>query len=922
MEDIVFQEEEQHLDQVERKIQKSISSTSYEIERMNREINSYHPVDYEDIGRKKLMINERAALAKDLESFDRFISSPYFGRLDLDDGNKERSYYIGNRSFSVGGKDIIIDWRTPVGNFIHVKNQKTLHVEGITYSLTLRRRLFIRNAVLESYNTEYEADDTTLKGDVIDPFLITVLKDKRRQRRLTDIIRTIQSNQNDIIRRPIYDSFIVQGCAGSGKTMILLHRLSYLKFNNPDMSLNGVKIITPNQDFNTHINELSTELEIDQIRKMTVEEYYVDLIHRYTGELNVRPEVRSESRLASDLLAEIYSADFTNLLSQEYHKHWDTVLQNIQEDRLHTIYRQKLVKYPATEKHNAMAAQILGSGIKKIVDDAKKERTEYNDAVKRKATAEEELTTANSLLDNLVKEADAVRDHTTEALKAESARISEQIEDLRISSQPDRESYDALTELDRKAAEGNQQAKEALSKLRFSYQNYTDYDQFMALQKTTHNETMDIITRETADITQKIGSLNDQIANLPNYGFVKRNALKKELEAAKQEFTRTTKNCLDTIIDKKEKELAEFQGPTEEERAQLEQLKIKLKEVGTNLANLLVIQGCLDECVTLLSSHESHHMPVLSPKTETIAEPYLKDYERITDSIDKQNAEIARIHKRINAAEERIKQYQDSDLPYLEKCKKEIERLEPEKICKEVIFRNLAAAYQKHGEEYTDTPYRHKLYLTLYLCTLYYDRNIAPDTFLNIDEAQDISVAEYLLIRKILGDRCIFNLYGDINQTIFPEKGITDWSDLRGIINDQVFVLNEDYRNTQQITDFCNNEFGAEIYPIGISGDNVLRMKPDQVFSRLANMKKQNPDYRIAIILKSAQPDLDNAIRSHFDEKNISWYSVDDRKISILTVENAKGLEFEAVAVIPKGMEINEQYIAYTRALDHLHIVT
>lgn len=36
---------------------------------------------------------------------------------------------------------------------------------------------------------------------------------------------------------------------------------------------------------------------------------------------------------------------------------------------------------------------------------------------------------------------------------------------------------------------------------------------------------------------------------------------------------------------------------------------------------------------------------------------------------------------------------------------------------------------------------------------------------------------------------------------------------------------------------------------------------------------------------------------------------------------DAKGLEFEAVVVLCSGMEINEQYIAYTRALDHLCIV-
>ena len=65
----------------------------------------------------------------------------------------------------------------------------------------------------------------------MDEFLIKILLDKKDSNKLTDIIYTIQGNQNRIIRANSMESFIVQGCAVSGKTMILLHRLSYLKFN-------------------------------------------------------------------------------------------------------------------------------------------------------------------------------------------------------------------------------------------------------------------------------------------------------------------------------------------------------------------------------------------------------------------------------------------------------------------------------------------------------------------------------------------------------------------------------------------------------------------------------------------------------------------------------------------------------------------
>ncbi len=44
--------------------------------------------------------------------------------------------------------------------------------------------------------------------------------------------------------------------------------------------------------------------------------------------------------------------------------------------------------------------------------------------------------------------------------------------------------------------------------------------------------------------------------------------------------------------------------------------------------------------------------------------------------------------------------------------------------------------------------------------------------------------------------------------------------------------------------------------------------------------------------------------------------------VSVITIEEAKGLEFDAVLVVDNYMNINEKYVAYTRALDNLIITT
>ncbi|WP_353507449.1 ATP-binding domain-containing protein [Faecalibaculum rodentium] len=42
----------------------------------------------------------------------------------------------------------------------------------------------------------------------------------------------------------------------------------------------------------------------------------------------------------------------------------------------------------------------------------------------------------------------------------------------------------------------------------------------------------------------------------------------------------------------------------------------------------------------------------------------------------------------------------------------------------------------------------------------------------------------------------------------------------------------------------------------------------------------------------------------------------------MLTVEEAKGLEFYSVLVFPEGMSNNELYVAFTRALHELTVIT
>ena len=158
------------------------------------------------------------------------------------------------------------------------------------------------------------------------------MQDKRGEKNTSNIIRAIQKKQNDIIEYDFNKSFIIQGCAGSGKTMILLHRLANLKYNRPETDWKRVKIITPNPLFNTYIDAISENLGIKTITRCSLAQYYVLILERYSSQFRgwskvhedklrkVRESVKDDvayMNFAGNIVHFIYSTEFANRLRAE-----------------------------------------------------------------------------------------------------------------------------------------------------------------------------------------------------------------------------------------------------------------------------------------------------------------------------------------------------------------------------------------------------------------------------------------------------------------------------------------------------------------------------------------------------------------------------------------------------------------------------
>ena len=135
------------------------------------------------------------------------------------------------------------------------------------------------------------------------------------------------------------------------------------------------------------------------------------------------------------------------------------------------------------------------------------------------------------------------------------------------------------------------------------------------------------------------------------------------------------------------------------------------------------------------------------------------------------------------------------------------------------------------------------------------------------------------------------------------------------------YVLNENYRNTNQITRFCNDNFGLKTLQTGVDGPKVREIPRRDLEKELAGLVVTTE--RVAILLprivqKMKYLDMDilpDNIREIIGE------TMDNGFISIMYVDEVKGIEFDKVFVVSAKMRRNEKYIAYTRALSELIIV-
>ncbi|WP_330278208.1 AAA family ATPase [Lentzea sp. NBC_00516] len=198
-----------------------------------------------------------------------------FGRLDF---HNEDRFYIGRIGLFDEDKDyepLLMDWRAPAARPFYLATAAS--PDGVRRRRHLRTRsrkvIGLDDEVLDINSVDRSAKDS-LTGEAT---LLAALNESRTGQ-MSDIVATIQAEQDRIIRSELNGVVVVQGGPGTGKTAVALHRAAYLLYTHRrQLAKRGVLVVGPNTTFLRYISQVLPSLGETGVLLSTVGELYPNL---------------------------------------------------------------------------------------------------------------------------------------------------------------------------------------------------------------------------------------------------------------------------------------------------------------------------------------------------------------------------------------------------------------------------------------------------------------------------------------------------------------------------------------------------------------------------------------------------------------------------------------------------------------------
>lgn len=308
-------------------------------------------------------------------------NEPYFARFDFTEkGYESEKFYIGIHTVTDPEtmESCIYDWRAPISSLYYEfePGEVTFQTPGgdISGDLTTKRRYVFKKGELKTFS------DINMPSD--DEVLVDILSRKSSDHMKT-ILQSIQADQHKIIRDYVEGTSVIQGCPGSGKSSIALHKAAYVLYKFRErLERERIAIISPNPVFSEYISTVLPDLGEENIDTLTPEEIVRDLLEdeeqtdflgrAETNELYIRGKrpdafVKNQEQYRADLL------EFVDKLKNIIFEPADIILENediaaTKEDVKRLFYKE-FSYLPLLSRGNEIADRICENAkLESLVD--------------------------------------------------------------------------------------------------------------------------------------------------------------------------------------------------------------------------------------------------------------------------------------------------------------------------------------------------------------------------------------------------------------------------------------------------------------------------------------------------------------------------------------------------------------------------
>jgi DNA helicase IV len=218
-------------------------------------------------------VDRDAAVARYATRFVQLNSVEHglcLGRLDHRDGSR---LYVGRIGLADDDREpLLIDWRAPAAEpFYRATPADPGEIVRRRHLQTIGRRVTGFSDDVLDLDTVDAADLGNVNGEAA---LLAALNASRTGR-MSDIVATIQAEQDEVIRAGLPGILVVQGGPGTGKTAVALHRAAFLLYTHRDrLARRGVLVLGPNRTFLRYIQQVLPSLGETDVLLSTIGRLY------------------------------------------------------------------------------------------------------------------------------------------------------------------------------------------------------------------------------------------------------------------------------------------------------------------------------------------------------------------------------------------------------------------------------------------------------------------------------------------------------------------------------------------------------------------------------------------------------------------------------------------------------------------------